>query len=259
MRIALHADGEVGRRTGRILLAERDLTALGIYGSEGGTEDRKMTRIADLTGSDALVTDAPDSRSFALVAAEEGVSCVVGADLRVDRRLARRFLDAGLTLLIASGLGGGIAETLASHEQARTERNTSITIAWTTSGRPLRRGRGIPFPDPVGPRWASRVGRRIRRRDRAEVPIARFVAPVPPPWAGALVRVAGLHDEHPVDQVVGVADQGPHLEAIALAAGAVSVARGSYPPGVHRPSVAAEAYLQTALDMGLGVASYTLR
>jgi len=70
--------------------------------------------------------------------------------------------------------------------------------------------------------------------------------------------VSGERDGVPVEQIVGVSDHGGHLGAIALAAGAIAVAEGSYPPGVHRPAVASEAYLGAALHIGLGVASYTM-
>ncbi len=258
MRLALHADGAVGRRTGRILLAEADLVALGMYGHTQGVEDRRTTAIRRLTGYSPLVTDAPDARSFALIAAEEGVSCVVTGQPRIDRRLTRAFLDKGLTLLVACDLANGIAETLASHELASTDHDSAMTIAWTTEGRPLRRGEPIPFPDPVGPRWASRLGRARRFRKPPGIQISRFEAPVQGEWAGAVVKVTGERRGRPVEQIVGVADQVAHLGAIALAAGAIAVAQGSYPPGIHRPAVAAEAYLGTALRIGLGVASHTI-
>jgi hypothetical protein len=73
-----------------------------------------------------------------------------------------------------------------------------------------------------------------------------------------VVEVTGTRDGHPVEQIVGVADQGTHLAAIALAAGAIAVAEGAYPPGVHYPAVAAEAYLAVTLRIGLGVASHTI-
>ena len=47
-----------------------------------------------------------------------------------------------------------------------------------------------------------------------------------------------------------------HLGEIALAAGAIAVAEGAFPPGIHRPAVSAEAYLAAALRIGLGVASH---
>ena len=258
MRIAIHAAGEVGRRAGRILLAERDLVALGMYGHTGDTEDRRTMAIRNLTGYDVLTTDAHDARSFALIAAEEGMSCVLAGEPRVDRRLARRFLDNGATLLVGAALGGGIAETLAAHERARTDRDRSVTIAWTINGRPARRGEAIPFPDPIGPRWGSRTGRSRRRRKTPGVPVNRLTAPVDGDWSGAIVRVAGERDGVPVEQIVGVADHSAHLGAIALAAGTIAVAEGSYPPGVHRPAVSAQAYLSAALRIGLGVASYTM-
>ncbi len=259
MRIALHADGDVGTRTGRILLAEPELVALGVYGHRGGGADRRTMRIETLAGYDPLVTDAPDGRSFATVAAEEGVSCVLAGTPRIDRRLAKRFLDRGLTLLVGADLAGGIAEVLAAHEMAAIDRETAVRIAWTVPGRPLRRGEAIPFPDPVGPRWADRVGRTSRRRKRDEGPaISRYRAPLTGDWAGAVVRVRGEQHGRAVEQIVGVADHAAHLDAIALAAGAIAVAEGAFPPGVHRPAVAAGAYLGTALRIGLGVATHTM-
>jgi hypothetical protein len=259
MRIALHAAGDVGKRTGRILLAEPDLTALGMYGHDRGAEDRRTTRIRSLAGYQPFATDAPDARSFALVAAEEGVSCVLAASPRIDRRLNRAFLQKGLTLLTGADLAGGIAETLAAHELASIDDESSVTVAWTTGGRSLRRGEGIPFPDPVGSLWATRIGRAPRRRKRAGLAVNRLVAPVQGEWAGAVVRVAGHQDGQPVEHIVGVADLSAHLGAIALAAGALAVAEGAYPPGIHRPAVNAEAYLGIALRIGLGVASHTVR
>jgi len=258
MRIALHAEGEIGKLTGRILLAESRLVALGMYGQTRGAEDRRTTAIRSLTGYSPLVTDAPDARSFAIVAAEEGVSCVVTGQPRIDRRLARKFLEKGITLLVASDLSGGIAETLAAHEMASTDADTAVTVAWTTEGRPLRRGKAIPFPDPIGPRWAFRLGRARRFRKHPGTPISRYIAPVKGEWAGAMVQVAGERRGQVVEQVVGVADHAAHLNAIALTAGALAVAEGAYPPGVHRPAVAADAYLSVALRIGLGVASHTI-
>ena len=82
MRIALHVVGEVGRRAGRILLAERALTALGLYGQEGGpTEERRTMAIKDLVGFDLLVTDAiEDASAFATRAADEGIPCVLSVE-----------------------------------------------------------------------------------------------------------------------------------------------------------------------------------
>jgi hypothetical protein len=257
MRIALHAAGEIGTRAGRILLAEPSLTALGLYGQEGATEDRRTTVVRRLTGFDAFVTDADtDVRSFVAIAAEEGLHCIVTSTPRLDRRIGDRFAAAGRTLLVGASVASGIAETLAVHELARTNDDREITIAWTEPGRAERRGIAVPFPDPVGPRWARRTGRRPRRSSARRT--TRMVAHLPDPWAAALVRVTGVSDGRTVDHIVGVADHRQHLEAIALAAGALTAAEGTYPPGIHRPADRAEAYLSAALEVGMGVATYTV-
>jgi hypothetical protein len=51
-----------------------------------------------------------------------------------------------------------------------------------------------------------------------------------------------------------VADDRLHLEAIALAAGALVLARGEAPPGACRPAAVAAAYLTACLGVGLEVA-----
>jgi hypothetical protein len=246
VRIALHATGEVGTRAGRILLAERSLTALGLYGQSGRTEDRRTMAIRSLEGFAVLVTDDPAPASLAAVAASSGISCVSVAEPR-GRSIGRRFHQAGVTLLAPTNLQS-IATTLAAHEMARNTDPAEVAIAWTEEGRPSRRGVAVPFPDPVGARWARR--RRQPRRRRAST---RLVAPVPGPWAGALAQVSTDSGE---ELTVGVADDGLHLAAIALAAGAITVAEGEFPPGIHRPSEQSAAYLAAALRVGLGVASY---
>lgn len=250
MRLALHADGPVGRRAGRILLAEPALVALGRYGdTEARVEDRRTTAIRQLTGFDLLVTDAPDGESFARIALDDGLHAVLSADVEIPEDLDARAVRAGLTILVGADLGPGIAETLAAHEAARTTRDVSVRIAWTEQGAPLRRGIAVPFPDPVGPRWGRRVGEQGR--------VERVVAPVQGPWAGALATVAGRVGGRRRQRTVGVADDEAHLRAVALAAGALAVAEGACQPGVQRPGDAASAYLAAALRIGMGVASFT--
>ncbi len=247
MRVALHATGEVGTRAGRILLAEPDLTALGLYGQTGRTEDRRTMAIDSLAGFDVFVSDDPSPGSPAMLAAESGLHCVTANRPR-GRSLGRRFAAAGTTLLAPADLAMGIAATLAAHESARATTASSVVVAWTTEGRPLRRGTAVPFPDPVGPRWAHK-----RRRTRRGGAVTRLIAPAPPPWAGALARIT----EGGSELILGVADHGSHLAAIALAAGALAVVGDHYPPGVAEPADAASAYLAAAVRIGLGVAGYS--
>lgn len=250
MRIALHAHGPVGRRAGRILLGERNLTALGRYGdAEARAEDRRTTAIRDLAGYQLLATDAPDGIEFARIAVDDGVHAVLSADAEVPDDLAAAALGSDLTVLVGADLGSGIAETLAAHEAARTPRTVHLRVAWTEPGTPLRRGTAVPFPDPVGPRW----GRVLESRGSME----RVVVPAPGPWAGALATVSGRVSGRRGERTVGVADDHDHLRAIALAAGVLAVAEGAYGPGVHRPGDSASAYLEAALRVGLDVASFS--
>jgi hypothetical protein len=252
MRIALHAIGEIGDRAGKILLAERDLTALGLYGTSNRGGDRRTMAITELTGFEVLATDDLDAAAaLAGIAADDGLSCVLAADIDPEPELVGRFEDAGATLLVGADLATGIAETLAAHEVARTDADLRLTIGWTEEGRPRRKGEAVPFPDPVGARW----GERVTRRGEDRVPTVRVAVPHEGRWAGAVAQVTGSLDGEGVDRIVGVADERDHLGAIALAAGAVAVAAGAVGPGFHRPRDSAAAFLETALRMGLGVAA----
>jgi hypothetical protein len=74
-----------------------------------------------------------------------------------------------------------------------------------------------------------------------------------------MAKVRSAEGDREVTRIVGVADLAPHLEAIALAAGALAIGAGAFPAGgVRRPPDAAESYLAEALGTGLDVAAYTL-
>jgi hypothetical protein len=248
MRIAVHAAGEAGRRAALILLAERDLVALGMYGFQGPVSERRTIKIRELTGYNPLATDdVPAASGLAGIAADDGISCVVTAD-EVDPEVTQRFVDAGLTLLVGANLSG-IAESLTAHEVARTDQVTGTITAWTAPGKPLRRGAAVAFPEPVGARWGEDAG----HHDHS----IRIRVPIEGEWAGASAAVTGDVDGERVQRVVGVADLGQHLDGIALAAGALAIAEGSISPGVHRPSDHPEEYLAAALRVGLEVAAYS--
>jgi len=248
MRIALNAVGEIGTRTGRILAAERDLVALGLYGDHSGmAQDRRTLAISSLDGFDVLVTDDGEASSaLAGLAVEDGLACAVPGV--ITPAVAERFSRAKKAVLTKCSLSG-LAETLAVHEAARTDRPLDTVIAWTEHGKPRRRGTPVAFPDPVGARWGRRVG------PLAEV--TRIAVPLDGPWAGATATVVGKVGDTTATRIVGVADARDHLEALALAAGAV-VATQTDLSGPIQPHHVAELYLTTALRMGLGVATYTL-
>ena len=143
MRIALHAIGNIGTRAGKILLGERDLTGLGLYGSSSHGGDRRTMAITELTGFEILATDDADAASaLAGIAVDDGLSCVVATDMDPEGDLIRRFEAAGRTLLVGADLATGIAETLAAHEVARTDADLRLTIGWTEPMR-VRSWRGF--------------------------------------------------------------------------------------------------------------------
>jgi len=251
VRLALHPTGETGHRAGRILLAEPGLEALGIYGRRSATtEERRATAITDLAGFAVLASDdALAPFDLAAIAVEDGLSCVLAADVTPDPALAGRFAAIGRSLLVAASLPG-LAEALAHRAVGRGAGPGALLLAWTREGKPQRREVAVPFPDPVGARWGTRLSPHPgdgATTTRAEVPVEG-------PWAGALARMTVGTGRKREERLVAVADDRRHLEAIALAAGALVLARGQAPPGACRPGAVAAAYLEACLGVGLEVA-----
>ena len=237
-------------RAGRILLAERSLTGLGLVGKHPTEKDDRLEHVEVLATYDALVTDATDAQVDIEAALKAGISCVVWADADgAATEYGEAFADAGLRLLTGCNLGSGIAPSLTAHEVAATETVLDVTTAWTEPGAARRKGEAIPFPDPVGSRWAE--PRETPYADRA------YVARTTGDWAAAMARVTGATEGGVVTRIVGVADLAIHLEAMALATGAAVFAE--YPPGACQPADLAEGFLSKALDIGLDVASHTHR
>lgn len=249
MRIALNAIGEVGVRTGRILTAERDLVALGIYGESASLgEDRRIIRISSLEGFDVLVTDDPAGGSaIAGLAADDELSCALPGEADAD--VIAPFERSGSSVLVTGCALDGLAATLAAHEAARIDEPIDTMVAWTEPGKPLRKGEAVPFPEPVGARWGKQV--------ESEGGVTRIRVPVDGDWAGAVTTVRGRMGRQQETRIVGVADETAHLEAIALAAGVIVAAQTDL-TGAIRPEDESELYLAAALRMGLGVATYTL-
>lgn len=236
MRIALDHTSEIGVRAGRLLLGEPDLEMLGIIRRDVKDRDRRLNRVDTVTDFDAVVTDDPDSTILA-EALEAGIPCVLWADT-VDTAI-----DASeATVLTGSNLVSGIGRSLAEREAAD---DTQILFAWTEPGKPIRSGEPVSFPAPVGPRWGTRRGMTNRRLDVA--------APVPDEWAGIVVRSTTNAEV----RTFGIADLATHLEAIALASGAVVAALGLVPVGIHGPEESADSYLAAALRIGLDIAAFT--
>ena len=250
MKVAIEQGGsEVGLRAARIILGERDLTALGLIGKDPSGTDDRVEQVTDLAHYDVVMTDAADAAGLVEAALDAGISCVVWADgVELEASFGEQFAEAGTVLLTGANVASGLTPSLAAHETAVGGEVMEVSIAWTEPGTPLRRGEPIPFPDPIGPRWAAE-----RQTDEG---YTAYAAPVTGDWAGAFARVTSAEPEGVVMRIVGVADHAAHLEALSLAAAVLAV--DMYAPGAHRPADAAEIYLAKALDAGLGVASYVM-
>jgi hypothetical protein len=249
VRLAVHHESEVAVRAGQILLAERGLVRLGLVDrTPRKSGDERVVRADDVGDFDVVVSDTEEPATLIGRALGGGTSLCLWRDVDVADH-HEDFAGAGLTLLTGANLATGIAPALAAHETALAGTVMDVTIAWTEPGRPLRRGEALVFPDPVGARWGVA---RPSERGRA------FAAPIGGEWAGAMARVTSAHEDGVMTRVVGVADLAPHLEALALAAGALAVAGGAFPPGTASPVEGAEAYLAAALRAGLDVAAFSI-
>jgi len=250
MRLALHATGEVATRAGRVLLAERSLTALGLVDQRPTERDPRLELVEVLATYDALITDQGHPDDDIETALNAGISCVVWVDADESYDTYHEdFAAADLRLLTGCNLASGIAPSLIAHEVAATDNVLETSIAWTEPGTPRRRGQAIAFPDPIGSRWGEE--RPTASADRCHV------ARVGGEWAAAMAQVTGATEAGVITRIVGVADLAVHLEALALAAGSMLI--GDYPPGRSRPADRAEAYLSRLLDAGLDVAAHTLQ
>jgi hypothetical protein len=239
MRIALDHTSEIGVRAGRLLLGEPGLELLGIVRRPVKDSDTRLKRVSDVSGFDAAVTDDPDSSIFAEAAAA-AVPCVLWAD-----SLPHANEPEGSPVLLGANLVAGIGRSLAEQESAAAQLDARVLFAWTEPGKPLRSGEPLAFPEPVGARWGTRRAMTNRHLEVA--------APIDGEWAGLLVRTT----TDATTRTVGIADLATHLEAIALAAGAVVAASGFVPAGVHGPEALADDYLTAALRIGLDIASFT--
>lgn len=248
MKIAFEASDEAGRRAILLLIGDPEVEHIGLIGEpHKPPRDPRISNAESAHGFDLVVTDARDPSDAARTAREAETHLVTLADFDPDDALS------DITQLSGSSLGSGIAPCLAWHEVAQTSEVLELSIAWTEPGKPLRRGEGVPFPDPVGARWGLEVGAHAING----IPSRQIAVPVNGDWAAAMARVTGVIEDGVVQRVVGVSDLAAHLEALALASGALTVGRGQFDAGNRTATDAAEPYLATALDMGMAVASYT--
>ena len=98
----------------------------------------------------------------------------------------------------------------------------------------------MPFPDPVGPVWAT---------PRSN---GRFVAFRDDDWGGAGVEAVGSGST----RIVGVGDHAEFMEAITLAAVAILAAGGAYAPTIQDASTQPDLLLNEVTRLELDVAAW---
>lgn len=250
MKVAVHPTGEVERRVIRILQAEPAVSEVVAWGVEKA--DARIPVTDTLDGFDVAVTDEPEPSELATACLGASASLVTSAGWVEGP--AQAFTVAGLSLVVGANLETGLAASLALQEAALMDEPLEVRLAWTAPGRPRRRGEPVPFPDPVGSRWAREVD--LRGWATHSIPASAFEAPIEGAWAGAMAQVSGVLDGGVQRTIVGTADHAAYLAAIALAAPVVPVGHNLYPPGMQWASAVPTAYLDRALAAGLDVASF---
>lgn len=216
MRVLVDATTDIGQRAARVLLAEDGVTHVGLWDAAEATHNARSGPASDVEGFDVAMSDRMDHIGDLLARCSvAGVPLVLWNDAP-DVAPG----PAIVPVVIGANLGSGLAEALVHHPSASLAPGDDVQIAWTEPGRPLRKGTPIAFPDPVGMSWSKQrsPGRYVAFRDDE--------------WSGAVVRLEGEGGE----RIIGVADLGPHLEALVLTATALCVVDGVYDAGVQKAS-----------------------
>ncbi|GMQ98065.1 MAG: hypothetical protein BMS9Abin17_0570 [Acidimicrobiia bacterium] len=234
MRVALDASTEVGARAGRVLFAEDSVDYLGLIQPPLQAPTRRTGPAGDLASYDVIVSDGTTPATDLVARASVlGIPLVLWSDEPLLHRG-----PAAVPVIVGANLGSALSQALAQHPSAGIVTGDVVTIAWTEPGSPLHKGTAIAFPDPLGVMWT---------RERSD---QRFVAYTDGEWGGAVVSVTGDAG----DRVIGVADHAAHLEALTLAATALSAAYGAYEPDIQDAVNQSEQLMRKALTLELEVA-----
>jgi hypothetical protein len=234
MRIALDGTDAVAARTARVLFAEKSVSHIGFMQPNMAKLGSRTAPAGELDTYDVIVsTGETFATDLIAQASVRGVPLVLW---RNEPNLHRG--TSTIPVVVSANMGSTLAPSLVHHPSAAVSASDTVTIAWTEPGRPYRKGEAVTFPEPVGPVWAKeRTG-------------GHLVARTSDVWSGAIVRVQGPGSE----RIVGVSDQGAHLEAITLAAVTLLAASGTYDPIIGDALAHGREVLAKAMEMELDVA-----
>lgn len=220
VRVLVDATSDVGQRAVRVFLAESDVSYIGLWDTPDAARNSRSGPTLEVDGYDVAVTDRAEHISDLLARCSvAGVPLVLWHDAP-----AIAPGGAAIPVVVGASVGSALAEVLVHHPSAALAAGDDVQIAWTEPGDAFRKGTPVAFPDPVGMSWA---------RERSP---GRFVAFRDDMWSGAVARLEGDGGE----RIIGVADHGPHLEALVMAATALCVAEGIYDSGVRSASEGGE-------------------
>lgn len=233
MRIAVDTSSEVGNRSVRALLSEATVDYLGVLNEQVPRRKRSGPMI-DLDSFDVLVSDGTtDVHRLVGQCSVAGVPLVLWHDLDDDLRG-----PTSVPVVHGANVAEALTGALLSHPAAAVTDDDNVIVGWTEPGNPHRDGFALPFPEPIGSVWG---------RERAP---GRFAALRDDEWGGAVVDINGPSGR----RIVGVADHSAYIEAIVLAATAITTGAGHYNAGSHSASVAGEHLLNVLSDMELEIA-----
>jgi len=242
-RIALHTEGDRSNRLIRVLQA-----VAGIEVGRLPTGPDSVGPPGSLAGWDVLGVDAVTGASRPLV--EE--ACGLGLPVVAAADLPHRFAaDPDATIVGGAGSGAGLAAALAMSMLPRSAEPLKARLAWTVAGRPLRAGRAVTFPEPVGSLWAGWGENPLPWQDVACCP-----APTDSAWRAVRVDLEFRDAEGGGSLVHGVSDEGRFLDAVCFGAAILAAARGAYPSGAGGPGDPDGVFVRLAQDAGMQVARF---
>lgn len=234
MKFALDSGSEVGHRTARILLGDRDCSRLVMLNRGWRPDDHRVVQDKDVSGVDVVISDGTTPLSSLI-----GRASVAGIPLVAWPDASEAVLGpAAIPVIVGANVGSALVDALLMHPASRPTADDSVRVAWTEPGRPNRGGTPISFPEPVG---------MMHTEERTR---GRFVSYRDDEWAGATTIVEGPSGR----RIVGVADVGPHLEALTLVAVSMAAASDSFGSGIQSAEGASSAILDEARKLELDIA-----
>jgi hypothetical protein len=255
VRIAFNCTGENGVRAIKALLTDASVESIGIWKSNPSLpHDRRIGPITDLLGYEVLVTDDPSVGQSVADTVDARIPLVTAADDMDKGAIAEALIEAQVPGLVGSNLRAGLVHALLVELRSRFDEVLEESLSWTEPGRPLRRGHAAEFPNPTGPLWAKPSS--SEWFPAGHVKLKRFMAPQEDRWAAASVTVSGFVNDGVVSRTVGISDDRKYLEAIALASGALAMAKHGLPAGMWWTGDFSDAYLDAARTFGLATAHF---